>query len=379
MGPYRYSVYDSIGRVDAQEWDRLHDFCSDPFMAPAYIRAVENSMRRDCRFFHVIVRDAEAEPVAAACFCLYTLDATLLAGPVFRALSRPLAWLTPSLLRLKVLFCGLPVSVGASQLRLAPQAEPAPVLQILNDVAERIAAEQRARCIVFKEFDAQECQMLDGLAAFGYRRGASLPMNVIPARWTSFEDYLADLKSRKRSTIRRSRAKFQRRGLRLQQLTGREGAAQFYTDDAHQLYDAVLSHAKVKLERLPAEFFRELARQLPDNTSFTFLYENERIAAFAASVFTRCRYHQLFVGFDYELNPECDLYFNLFYHEMDAAYRRGVKEIFAGQTSDVFKRQKLGCSPRPLFLYIKGCDLRSRAFLRIAFRFLFPENPQELP
>lgn len=370
-----YSLYESIDEVDSGEWNRLRDAFGDVFMSPEYLRAVEKSMQNDSRFFYAVVRDENGQPAAVACFCLYVIDGTLLAGPVARILFRPLTWLLPELLRVKILFCGHPVSVGASHLRMAPGADPASVLNVLNEIAERLAGEHRARCIVFKEFDEEQCESLGSLQNHGYRRADSLPMNTIAPQWNSFDDYIAGLKSRKRSTLRRSRAKFDRRKLLVRQVAGRDGAAELYSDDVHRLYDAVLNRAKVKLERLPPDYFRELARQLPDNSSFTFIADGERVVAFAASVFTDCRYHQLFVGFDYELNPQCDLYFNLFFQEMDAAYRRGVTEVCAGQTSDTFKQQKLGCSPLPLFLYVKGCDLGSRAVLRAAFRFLFPPQP----
>src|SRR5439155_21508725 len=104
--------------------------------------------------------------------------------------------------------------------------------------------------------------------------------------------------------IRKSQKKFQPAGLRVVQVTGGEGADALYTDEVHKLYEAVLERAKVKLERLPAAFFRELARQMPDESAFTFIYDGDRVVAFAASMFTPGAFHQMFVGVNYELNPQ---------------------------------------------------------------------------
>lgn len=380
MPAYACSIYESIDEVDPVEWNRFHDPGGDVFMAPAYLRAVERAMRADSRFFYAVVRNDRSEPVAVACFCVYELDAVLLAGSFVRWMLKPLRKLLPGLLRVKILLCGHPVSVGASHLRMVADADAPAVLTALNDVAERLAAEHRAKCIVFKEFDSRECARLGSLENLGYRRADSLPMNVIDPQWSSFDEYVASVKSRKRSVLRRSIKKFDQSNLRVSQHVGGEGVDEIYTDDVHRLYDEVLARSKVKLERLPAEYFRELARQLPENSHFTFIRDGDRIVAFAASVFSDQRYHQLFVGFDEDLNPECDLYFNLFFREMDAAYRRGVKTVVAGQTSDVFKQQKLGSRPEPLFLYVKGCRFAARLLLRVAFRLLFPpRNPAATP
>ena len=45
-------------------------------------------------------------------------------------------------------------------------------------------------------------------------------------------------------------------GLRVVHLRGGDGADQVYTDEVHKLYDGVLDRAKVRFERLPAEFFQ---------------------------------------------------------------------------------------------------------------------------
>lgn len=372
MPTYTNTIHDSIDDVDALEWNRFLAPGGDAFMSPAYLRAVERAMRADSRFYYVVVRDDRSEAVAVACFCVYSLDGALLAGPISRRLLRAARWVFPGFVRVKIVFCGHPVSVGASHLRLAPRADPQEVLRLLDEFAVRLAQEHRADCIVFKEFDADFTETLNGLTELGYRRADSLPMNVIDVGWDSFDDYVATVKSRKRSVLRRSRRKFERRKLDVVSLTGNDGVADLYTDSIHNLYDEVLARSEVKLERLPRDYFRELARQRPDNSHFTFIKDGDNVVAFAASIFADECYHQLFVGFDETLNPECDLYFNLFFHEMDAAYRCGVKTVFAGQTSDTFKQQKLGSHLEPLYLYVKGTRIAARILLRLAFRMLFP-------
>src|SRR5262249_32569865 len=114
------------------------------------------------------------------------------------------------------------------------------------------------------------------------------------------------------------------------------------------------------------------ARKLPEETAYTFVYDGDRIVAFACSLFTPAVYHQIFVGYDKAVNAEHDLYFNLFFHAVDHAYRQKVGVIHVGQSADEFKHQKLGCHQRPLYFYIKGIDWATRQLFGHFSRSMFP-------
>src|SRR5207249_4285222 len=121
----------------------------------------------------------------------------------------------------------------------------------------------------------------------------------------------ASLRSHYRRKIMLSRKKFEKSGLWVEHLRGGDGIDRLYNDDVHRLYLSVLDGADVKLECLPAEFFRELARQFPDDAAFTFIRRNERVVAFSCGLIHQNSYQNLFVGYDSDLNAEADLYFNV--------------------------------------------------------------------
>ena len=80
----------------------------------------------------------------------------------------------PSMMRKKVVFCGLPVSVGAKHLAIAPGARHEDVLRTLHEIAVSFAQREHAPYIVFKEFPAR-CPKMDFLQQLGYRRFSSPP------------------------------------------------------------------------------------------------------------------------------------------------------------------------------------------------------------
>jgi predicted N-acyltransferase len=234
--------------------------------------------------------------------------------------------------------CGSPVSTGESQLRIAPSADHAALLGQLDRLITRLACNQHTPFVVFKEFTPGEIIRTDALLKLGYLRADSLPMNQFPARYFDFEHFCASIRSRYRRHILRSRKKFQRTGLRVEHVRGNEGFDQLYTKDVHRLYLAVLSHAEIIFECLPSQCFRELAAQYAEDAAFTVFFQGERIVAFACGVFDQDNYRNIFCGFDYQLNEEVELYFNLLYEDLDFALRQNVRSISVGQTANEFKR-----------------------------------------
>lgn len=369
------TLYNSIDDVDAGDWDAARVEDRGPFMDIRFVRAVEQAFAGEAKFFYAVFRNAANAVVATACFCAYQVDATLLADGLAKKIATRVAPFIPGRLRFPVLFCGLPVSAAQSSLRILPGDHVPAVLKELDAVCLKLARQTGAHCIVAKEFTDAERAIVDGLQPLGYRRADSLPMNVAVPGFASFEAFYNSLKSSKRHPIRTSQNKFAKSGLRVEQLRGGDEVAQRYTDAVHRLYENVLEKAAVRLERLPAAFFRNIARELPDETSFTFVLDGESVVGFAASIFSASHFHQMFVGVDHEVNATTDLYFNMFFHALDVAYRQDVAEIVVGQSADTFKQRKLLCTPHPLSFYVKGYGFGSAWVIRNFFNVLFPPRP----
>ncbi|MFN0051440.1 MAG: GNAT family N-acetyltransferase [Planctomycetales bacterium] len=372
---YRVRIQERIADVDAAAWDSLRRGDRDPVTHRRFLEAMETGMAGVSRFWHVLYFDDADQPVASASLCLYRVDVALLANGLIKRLVQGVRRFLSRPLEFPVLFCGLCFSAGQSNVRFAPGAQTAVVLQQLDELLLSIAARERAKCVVFKEFKPSETTALDGLLELGYQRADSLPMNHVEPIYQSFGEFVARQKSSRRYAIRKSQKKFALSGLRVEQMLGGEGADRLFTDDAYRLFETVYDRARVRLEKVTAEMFRELARKLPEQTAWTFIFQGERIVAFAVSLFTPAVYHQMFVGYDASLNAEHDLYFNLFFHAMDRAYRQNCGVIHVGQSADEFKHQKLGCHQRPLCFYIKGTDWLGRQILGRFGNAIFPPRP----
>jgi predicted N-acyltransferase len=361
----------SIDDRDADEWLTACGGPPDAVMDQRFLRAVENSLGTEAKFYNVVVRDTVGRPAAAAFLSLYTIDGTLLARQRWK---KTVAWfrtMWPSFLKVQVLMCGCPVSIGESHLRMAPGADAQAVLRELDREMMQIARTERAQFLVFKEFGPRQSAQTDYLPELGYIRADSPPMNYLPTRFRDFDHVCASFRSRYRNQLRHSRKKFARSGLRVVHLRGQDGVDALFTDDVHRLYLGVLDRAEEKLECLPAEFFRELARQFPNESAFTLIYQDRRIVGFMCGLYHQGAYVNMFCGYDYELNRDSDLYFNLMYEDLDFALRQKVKSIHVGQTANDFK-SRMGCFLQPRWFYIKAPFSPLQHLLRASCPYLFP-------
>jgi hypothetical protein len=366
---YTHSVHERIEDVDLAEWDRAGGG-STLFMDPRFIAATEHALRGNARFWHIVFRDRVA-PVACATLCLYEVDLAVLASARVKSAFGLIRHLAPRFGRVKVLFCGLPVSLGQNSVAFARGCDAAEILRSLDSMMLEIAARERLSFRVFKEFDPGECRTLDLLLTLGWSRAESPCMHVLEPAFADFDAYCAALTAHYRQDINRSRRKFSGAGFRYVRLRGHAVEAA-YTEELHRLYLEVVERAENKLEVLPAEFFREVARRFPLDVSLTVIYCGEKVVAFNYSLDVNHSYVFLFCGLDHGLGDVGDAYFNLMYQDLDHAFRARVGAIRLGQASEHFKA-RLGCDTIPLFFYIKASGLIG-ALVRAASSSFFPPS-----
>ena len=369
-----YRIYDSITDVSPEAWQRLTGSEPDLGMDPRLIRVLEETLADQCRMWTMMVEDPTGAVVACACLCLFVVDAVLTVPPAVRRIAEFFRRYWTGFLKFGVLFCSLPVPAGENHIRMTPEADRGAVLTAVHQGMRRLARKDRARMMMFKEFEVARQSELMPLERLGYLRGDVPPPYDLPAHFGSFDEYRSALKARYRNQITRSVKKFEQAGFRAVHVHDPTEIERLYTDRMHELYVAVWSRAKNRLEKLPAEFFRRTARAFPGRTSLTIIYRGEHVAGFTFGLSSGRAYHNIRSGIDYALNDEGDLYFNLFYNDVDQAFRRGHEEIHLGQDSDDFKT-RLGSRPRALSFYLRAPNPVLQAGLRAFSRMLFPKLP----
>jgi hypothetical protein len=346
---YSHTIYSSVDQVPSAQWDALTGADIDLTMDRRLIGAIESRMGSSYSYATIVVNDAGGGAAAVACTWLLRLD--LEQFPWLDRFVSHLPRIWQARLKIGVLFCGMPLPAGQNHIRIAPGADRSAVIVELNAALRALARKQHCALIVVKEFDAGECERLDGFCKAGFVRCEIPPRHRLVRQFANFDEYRKALKSRYRAQVNRSLKKFSAAGFSVEQVYGPDKFCQALTDEAHELYRNVYNRSKYKLEFLPAEFMRELGRRFGPDASLTCVRHGDRLAGFTLGLLNRGIYYNVISGLDYELNPIGDVYFNLFYSDMDYAWKRGAKEIDLGLTSDDFK-SRLGTRIQPLYLYI---------------------------
>jgi predicted N-acyltransferase len=358
--------FSSIHEVPEALWDGLVGD-KQPFHRHRFLRAVEDARVENARFWYLVFfADGRLErPVATAVLSAFTVSLDLFLGRAVQRLVERLRMRFPPLLRLDVLFCGLPVSLGQGNLAVADPAATEAVLWLLTLQMEAIAEAHGLRYLCVKEFRHRELGAVAGLERCGFFRGHSLPAMAMAIRWRSFDEYLASLRHDYRRRIKKARAKLA--GTRWA-LGGTEviSPARF-----HALYRNVMARAATRLELLDQAFFERLWAELRAELQILAIERDREILGAALLLKTGATLRFVLVGLPAEARTEQDVYLNLLSAIVEQAIRQECRTLVLGQTA-YWSKQSIGGVAEPEYLFFKARDRRLHAVLRLLRGVLFP-------
>lgn len=204
----------------------------------------------------------------------------------------------------------------------------------------------------------------DEFTADSFARGLTLSSCRMEIRWSSFEEYLYEMRSHYRYRTNKAIRKLS--GIRQVTLTDNS----MFDSKLYDLYRAVYDKSEYKLERLPIDFFREFPAKIiafyqeKEPVAFVQLLENSKDMVF------------LFGGIDYSLNSKYDLYSNMLLSIVKYGIERGFKTIEMGQTAEDAK-MKLGCRPYTKYMYVNHSNGFINALVHKGIE-LLSYNPRDL-
>lgn len=323
----------SIGAFGRDEWNRLFP---DELEDWNYYHAVENSGLPEFSWVYFGVRDANGSLRAAvpAFVTDYELNTTLSGAP------RRLAdWLTrhfPRLLRQKMLSLGSPVS-EVCHLGFAPGTttdEQRLMLGVILAQTETFARENRVRMIAVKDASAaQDALWAAAAKTHGLRRQPGLPTALIDMRFASLDDYLATLSKATRKDIRRKLK--DAAGLRTEWRASIDGIE----DEVMRLYQSTYANAEFSFEELTPEYFRGVLREMGDRASCATYWLDEKLVAFNLVLHDGKRLIDKFLGMDYAVAREYNLYFYTWIENMRRCIEFHVGIYQSGQGLHALKRR----------------------------------------
>ena len=366
--PGRYVVqsYSDIASVDPKDWDALLA-PGDVLASHRFIGVCQRSRVADADYRHVTVHDG-SRLLAIASLCRMEVALDLLSSGVVRgAFQRARRW-RGSFLRVPVAFCGLPVSVGQSCLRLRPGADAPAIVGLIAQELESWAHSTGTAVLCFKEFATPEQPAAEPLLAHGYFRAASMPSCTLDIAWRTFDEYANAMRASYRRQLLASLRARHTSGLTVRRVTGWDAQ----TARIFPLYEQVMDRAPFQLERLNLPFFQHLASDLGDRTSVILVERDRALLAAAVLLHAPSTLTFLFAGIDYAHHRQSQAYLTLVTEIVAEAIRSKAMRLELGQTTYELK-QRLGAGLFPRWLYLKCLNPALHLTLRAASRAVFPE------
>lgn len=175
----------------------------------------------------------------------------------------------------------------------------------------------------------------------GFKKaGKTLSTFVFFNRFSSFDDYLQNM----RSSYRRRMTKAMKKGKTIEV---RAFHRKDFSEKHYDLYLSVMKRTSNPLETLPLEFFIQY-----DSELYEFIDKNShQLLGFIQVKQMQEELYFLFCGFHKEDNEQYDLYYNMLLKIIQLGIDKKVKMIHFGQTSEESKL-KIGCEEVEKYLFI---------------------------
>jgi len=317
-------VANTIEAYGRDDWNRLFP---GELEDHAYYRAVEKSGLPDFEWLYFGVYANGALRAAVPAFITdYELDTTL-TGPL-RRVSDAIARMFPRLLKQRLLSLGSPVG-EICHLGFAPDCVAAERQQILAALLAKmgsVARERRVAMLAAKDAaNAQDALWAQGAAAAGLRRQPGLPTALLDLPYANVDEYLATLSHATRKDLRRKLKAGA--ALRVEWRDNIDGIR----DDVMRLYRETYSNAELSFEELTPEYFSNVLRECAGRALCATYWAGDKLIAFNLVLHDGERLIDKFLGMDYAVARQYNLYFYTWIENVRWCIAHGIKLYQSGQ------------------------------------------------
>jgi predicted N-acyltransferase len=242
--------------------------------------------------------------------------------------------------------------------------------QALAAALPGIARNLGASLIVLKEFPAQYRPALQCFCERGFARVPSMPMTRLSLPYKDFEDYVAKaLSPRTRGKLRRKLRDSDRAEPPIE-VTVVDDATPFAAE-IHRLYLNVYERSSLKFEKLTKEFFGAVGQRMPDKVRFFLWRAGNTLIAFNLCLLHGDLVFSEYIGFDYEVAYDVNLYYRVFRDIVVWAMANGYKR-FGSSSLNYDPKWHLRQELDPIDLYVHHTSPLVNAVLKRALPFMEP-------
>lgn len=353
-----------IDQIPQDEWDRVYPNILEGYQ---FFKSIDESDFEGFSFYYILVYKGRVPVGAAPCFLMnYSLD-TSIKGRL-RHLSNFIKSFIPNIFSIKTLVCGVPIAEGAIGIA---GGETDRVIEAIYGCMEKLAKDEKAPVIAFKDFGSHYTDILDPLLKKGFSMLDSLPTTEMAIRFTDFEEYLETLGSESRYGLRR---KFKKVDANVKiEMEATNTLKDDVLAEAYGLYLQTIERHELRFEITPMEFLKNISRNMPGQAKFFLWRIDKKLVAFTFALVSEDFFSDYYLGFDYSVAHKYHLYFVRFRDLINWCIRNNIKRYDMGVTSYEPKK-RLGFNFVPLYIYAQYRNELLRPLFNILCRFLKFEN-----
>jgi len=327
-----------------------------------YYELVEDTLTDGFVFRYLIV-EQEGEVLAIQpCF---VVDQDLIAGSdgTIKRIVAAIRRFWPRFLRARTLMVGC--AAGEGHLDGDETSQPR-VAEAMARSLNRVARELRCALVVLKEFPTKYRAPLSCLSRAGFARIPSMPMTTLAIPYENFDAYLsANLSAATRGKIRRKLRVAERAKPAIVMSVAPDVTP--FVEEVHPLYVEVFERSPLQFEKLTKEFLCQIGVRMPDKVRFFLWRQDAKIIAFGLCTIQGENICHEYVGFDYRVAFELNLYYRVFHDIVEWAIANNYRRFYSGSLN-YDPKWHLRHSLYPIDLYVR----HTSGLVNVLFRRLLP-------
>ncbi|MEW6171291.1 MAG: GNAT family N-acetyltransferase [Candidatus Omnitrophota bacterium] len=279
----------------------------------------------------------------------------------------------PKFINPKTIFCG--IIPGPGKIGILDQAYKEQIIETIDIALEKIAKQEKASIIFYKDFSPEYKEILKPLLKRGFVKFSSLPNTIMHISFKTFNEYLNTLS-------RASREGFKRKLKKIDTLenVNLEISNTLNSQDTQRIYELYLETSArqgIQFETLTLDFFRNISQNLSGKIKFFLWRINNKIVAFALCLASRDYFIDYYLGFDYSIAYQYHLYFLRFRDLMNWCLNNNIKTYEMGATGYEAKR-RLGFELIELYMYGRYRNKLFNPIFQTVGKFLDPDSHQKV-
>ena len=351
MSQYTATVFDNIDSIASDDWASLN--CSNNiYFSSGFLKAFEESNPNITFKYIVIYNDNKAIGLANIQIISLGINVILKNIKISTVVKKSLHFLFCKY-PLKILFCGNVFLSGEHGIFLNQEIDKKAAFLVISETIKNISSLKENRplhAIFIKDFYQDSLHITDHLLPYNYTKMKVEPNMIfkLASHWSSFEDYLVDLKSKYRIKVNKA----DNTSSVLTAKLFNEDDFKTYKNELQSLYENTIANANFNAQVLNLNTYIKLRALYKEKFIVKAYLIKDKLIGFLSALVNNNNLDAHFIGLDYELNKTYAIYPRILNDYVRLGIEQQVSQINFGRTASEIKTT-IGATPENLICYTR--------------------------